>query len=82
VAETHSSLFIRSIQTLVADGQIKPSDVALHWFTRDPDSGVTHITTATLDEDGTFGDWPEDFDDVQIESEANYLDAVARRSVR
>lgn len=81
VAETHSSLFIRSIQTLVAAGDISPSDVALHWFTRDPDSGVTQITTAALDEYGTFGDWPEDFDDVQVESESNYLDAVARRDI-
>lgn len=82
VIETHSSLFIRSIQTLVANGQIEPSDVALHWFTRDEVNGVTEVTTAVLDENGTFGDWPEDFDDVQIESEASYLDAVTRRSGR
>ena len=82
IAETHSSLLIRSIQTLVAEGKIDPENVALHWFARDPDSGVTQVTTATLDDNGTFADWPEDFDEVQLESEANYLDAVARRSVR
>jgi predicted ATPase len=79
VVETHSSLFIRSVQELVAKADLKPVDVALHWFTRDPQSGDTQISTGELDDDGAFGDWPEDFDEVHLQAEASYLDAVARR---
>jgi predicted ATPase len=82
VVETHSALFIRSIQTLVAQGELQPSDVALHWFTRDPQTGDTQISTGELDEAGAFGDWPEDFDEVQLAAETAYLDAAANRTPR
>jgi hypothetical protein len=82
VVETHSALFVRSIQTLVAQGELRPSDVALHWFTRDPRTGDTHISTGDLDEAGAFGDWPEDFDEIQLAAETAYLDAAAARAPR
>jgi predicted ATPase len=82
IVETHSSLFIRSVQTLVAQGQIDKADVALHWFTRDPKTGDTQITSGELDESGAFGDWPEDFDEVYLHTEASYLDAAAKRTPR
>jgi hypothetical protein len=78
VAETHSSLLLRAIQTLVAKGDLDPELVRLHWFTRDAD-GVTQVTTAMLDSNGAFGDWPEDFDAVALDSEQQYLDAVEDR---
>jgi hypothetical protein len=78
VAETHSSLLLRGIQTLVAKGELDPELVRLHWFTRDAD-GVTQVTSARLDSNGAFGDWPEDFDDVALDSEQQYLDAVEDR---
>jgi hypothetical protein len=75
VAETHSSLLLREIQTLVAKGEFDPKDLRLHWFTRGAD-GATNVSTAELDENGAYGDWPEDFDDVAMASEKDYLDAV------
>ena len=39
----------------------------LHWFQRDPKTAVTQVTSADLDENGAFGDWPEDFDEVILE---------------
>jgi hypothetical protein len=48
----------------------------MHWFTRDAKSGATEVTTAKLDNNGAFGDWPEDFDNVSLSSEQDYLDAV------
>ena len=75
VAETHSSLLLRSIQTLVARGVIGPDLVRLHWFSLDA-AGITQITSATPDENGAFGNWPEDFGDVALQSEKDYLDAV------
>ena len=76
VIETHSSLLLLAVQTLVAEGDLDPELVKLHWFTRDQKSGATKITSADLDEAGRFGDWPEDFDDVALSAQSKYLDAV------
>jgi predicted ATPase len=78
VAETHSSLLLRAIQTLVAKGDLDPDLVRLHWFTRDAE-GVTQVSSTKLDANGAFGNWPEDFGDVALESEQKYLDAVEDR---
>jgi predicted ATPase len=80
VVETHSSLLLRGVQTAVARGEIEPADVSLNWFSRDPVTGFTTVRRADLDADGAFGDWPEDFDDVTLDVEGAYLDAVEARS--
>lgn len=80
IVETHSSILIRGIQTLVAKGDLDPKLVKLHWFTRNEDTGATRVSSADLDENGAFGnEWPEDFDDTYLESERDYLDAVEAR---
>jgi hypothetical protein len=76
IAETHSSTLLRSIQTLVATGKLRAELVKLHWFTRSPEDGSTEIHSADLDKEGAFGDWPEDFDEVALETEKKYLDAA------
>lgn len=76
VVETHSSLLLRAIQTLVAQRRISVDDVVLHWFSRDPATGYTTITSAELDRLGSFGDWPEDFDEVNLGAEHAYLTAA------
>lgn len=76
VAETHSPLLLRAVQQLVADGALPTRDVALHWFRRD-DDGATHITTAELHADGTYGDWPEDFASTEMDVEIQLLAAMA-----
>jgi predicted ATPase len=81
VAETHSTLLLTAIQTLVAKGELSPDLVKLHWFQRDPKTGITQISSANLDENGAFGDWPEDFDEVALDAEGAYLDAVEGRQV-
>lgn len=75
VAETHSSLLLLGIQTLVAEGDLSPELVKLHWFTRRED-GVTEVDSVDLDEAGAYGDWPMDFDDVDLNIQSRYLDAV------
>jgi hypothetical protein len=75
--ETHSSLLLLGIQTAVANRSLSADDIALHWFTRDG-SGVTCVTAAKLDESGAFGNWPEDFGDVNQKAETDYLDAAER----
>lgn len=76
IAETHSSLLLRAVQTLVAKGELDPTLVKLHWFTRNEQDGATEVRSADLDENGAFGDWPMDFDEVELRSEREYLDAV------
>lgn len=79
VVETHSHLLLLGIQTLIAKGEIDPDDVALHWFTRDPKTGVTEVKTAELDASGAFGEWPEDFSDTELDTEKEYLDAAGAK---
>ncbi|MBN1900688.1 DUF3696 domain-containing protein [Candidatus Sumerlaeota bacterium] len=78
IIETHSSLLLREIQTLVAAGSLDKDLVKLHWFQRQ-DDGLSKIHSAELDENGAFGDWPEDFDEVELDAEKSYLDAVGIR---
>jgi predicted ATPase len=80
VIETHSSLLLQGILTGVAKGAITPDKVALHWFTRSED-GITKVTTADLDAQGRFGDWPADFDDVELAASDDYLDAMETKSI-
>ncbi len=75
VAETHSSLLLLGIQTLVAEGNLPPELVKLHWFTR-REEGITEVASADVDETGAYGDWPEDFDEVDLKTQSHYLDAV------
>jgi len=61
VAETHSSLLLRGVQTLVTKGYLAPERVKLHWFTRDK-NGATVVDIAELDENGAFGEeWQDVF---------------------
>ena len=75
VIETHSDLLVLGIQTLVARDELEPDQVMLHWFARRAD-GVTEITTAEVDETGSFGEWPEDFGDVNLRAQDQYLEAA------
>ncbi|MFC9919654.1 AAA family ATPase [Agromyces binzhouensis] len=79
VAETHSSLVIRGIQTAVAQNRLAAADLSLNWFGRDAFTGFQTITTAEIDEAGRFGDWPLDFDDVSRDADWAYLDAIQGR---
>jgi len=79
VAETHSSLVLLAVQTLVAEGVIAPDLVGLNWFVRNQKTGTTRIETAELDGAGRFGDWPEDFDEVALKTESRYLSAAEAR---
>ena len=75
VAETHSSLLLLGVQTLVAEGDLPSELVKLHWFSRNK-NGITEVDSMDLDEAGTYGDWPIDFDDVSLHIQSRFLDAV------
>jgi hypothetical protein len=79
IIETHSQILLLALQTLVAKGELPTDLINLHWFVRDADNGTTTIRSATLDDAGAFGDWPEDFGQVELDLESTYLDAVETR---
>ena len=81
IVETHSALLLREVQTLVATNQLARDLVKLHWVQRGPD-GASTVIAADLDENGAYGEWPEDFDQTGLEAEKEYLDAVERREAR
>ena len=80
--ETHSSILIRGIQTQVAVGNLKNTHVAMNWFQRNSSTGATIVTARTPDELGRLRDWPVDFDDVSMQANREYLDAVAAAKMK
>jgi predicted ATPase len=78
VIETHSSLLLTAVQTLIAQGSLSPELVRLHWFNRD-EEGVTTIQSVTPDDTGAYGAWPIDFGDVEMDAQQHYLDAAESR---
>jgi predicted ATPase len=78
IVETHRELLLLGIQRLVAVGELASDKVKLHRFAWD-DEGVTRVTPAVLDEEGSFGDWPVDFVDMSMRAMRVYLDAVTLR---
>ncbi len=81
VIETHSSLLILALQAAIAGGRIAPHRLSLNWFTRDA-IGQTHVTEAQIDEDGSYGDWPEDFAATDLDLQDRYMTLVERRHAR
>ena len=79
VIETHSSILLLAIQTLIAEQQLDHNLVAMHWFSRDPDSGVTKVDSHFPDETGSLGDWPEDFDETELYWQRRYARASNAR---
>lgn len=80
IVETHSSVLLKRVQVAVASEEYNftPKQVALHWFTRD-ERGVSAVTSAEVDVDGSYGDWPADFASVEMKVEQAFIDAAVRR---
>jgi AAA domain, putative AbiEii toxin, Type IV TA system len=79
VIETHSSLLLRGILTQVAENKIANDKVILHWFERNNETGISTVHTKEPDSAGRVGDWPEDFSDVEMKSDSEYLDAAEKK---
>ena len=79
VVETHSSLLLQAIMTSIARDELEHEDVMLHWFKRDDKEGYTKVNSVEPDRNGAYGDWPEDFGDVELGIQKQHLDAVAER---
>jgi predicted ATPase len=82
VAETHSDLLLLGVQTEVANGNLPSEDAILHLFRRD-ETGATQIESRTFDQQGTYGEWDEEFGNfgiVRLQAQKQYLSAVANQN--
>jgi len=77
ICETHSYLLLRAIQEAAVRMQVPKGAIGLNWFSRDR-LGETHVNSVYLEENGSFGDWPNDFADVEMDIEDRYLRAVLK----
>lgn len=78
VIETHSSLLILALQAAIAEQRIDPGRISMNWFTRDGE-GQTVVTEAELGADGSYGEWPVDFDDVELTLQDRFMTGADRR---
>ncbi|MEK0214548.1 hypothetical protein [Acinetobacter junii] len=62
----------------LAKKNISSNEFSLNWFSQN-ETGETSIFESEVDEFGAFGDWPADFDDIYLEADTNYLNAVEER---
>jgi len=61
LVETHSEPLVNEVASLVARGEINPSDVKIYLFERGDRTHVTKVTQAHVQSDGTIPDWPFGF---------------------
>lgn len=78
IVETHSSTLIKAIQLEIAKSRNLESLVQLHWCVRDHE-GVTRVESAVPDKLGAYGEWPLDFNDIELDLDAGYIDATYQK---
>jgi len=77
IAETHSAMILLGIKKRIAQGNIDPKLVKMHWFERNTGTGFTNITSVGFDRKGSYdADTPEDFGKVTMQAQREYLDAA------
>lgn len=81
VIESHSEHFLNRLQRRVAEGAIKPGDVAIYFCREGKDS--PNLEELKLDEDGNITNWPDNFFGDEMEDAlARTKAAMDRRSSR
>ncbi len=64
VVETHSETFVLRLRRRIAEGQLRPDQVAFYWV--DDEQGTTELRRLDLDEHGDIADWPEGWFDAAL----------------
>jgi hypothetical protein len=64
VVESHSETFVLRIRRRVAEGALRPQDVALYWV--DDEGATTEVRRLHIDEHGHIEDWPEGWFDTAV----------------
>ena len=80
VVETHSSLLLLGIQSLVAEGSSLPNASNFTGSRGGRRTASQKSSSADLDDAGAFGDWPEDFSSAEMDADTRYIHAAEARS--
>lgn len=81
IIETHSPALLQALQIQIAEGKLDPERARFHWFQRD-EEGTTRVNTVTPGSDGAYGDWPEDFSEIDAKLDDDYLDATLFKGMK
>jgi predicted ATPase len=63
IVETHSDHLLNAIRLAAKRKDIVADNVAVHFFTRSVETGITNCESPTLLDNGRFNDWPKGFFD-------------------
>lgn len=74
IIETHSEYFLKRISTLVAKDRLSCDDVIVYYCSSDENG--SHIQPITLDSDGRYSWWPEDFLAEGYEGTIEHMNAM------
>jgi predicted ATPase len=61
IIETHSEAMINRFGELIAEGRLKPSDIAVYRFEKDELNDVSNVCVSRFLQDGTLDSWPIGF---------------------
>ncbi len=64
IVETHSETFVLRLRRRVAEGRLRPDQVAFYWL--DDEDELTTLRRLQLDERGHVEDWPEGWFDAPL----------------
>ncbi len=79
IIETHSEHFLTRLQRRVAEGTIKPNDIAVYFVSHESDGA--HAETLKMDLTGEISNWPPNFfGDEMGDIAARTLEAIKRRA--
>lgn len=79
IIETHSEHFLTRLQRRVAEGEIKPDEIAMYFVKHQ--HGGARLETLQIDEAGEISNWPENFfGDEMGDIAARTLAAIGRRA--
>ena len=77
VIESHSEHFLNRLQRRIAEGTVKPDEVAIYFASRR--DGGTHLEPLRLTEDGDIENWPDNFFGDDMADLTARVEAAARR---
>lgn len=77
--ETHSEHMVRKLQILIAQKKLSRENVAIYYFDKNSDTGITSIKEMKLDEKGRFVDeWPPGFFDTDTELALEFFREISK----
>jgi predicted ATPase len=78
IIETHSEYLLKRLRLRVAQGKVRPQDVAIYFLSKSEQSDTTVLGKKDISSDGLF-DWPEEFYATDLQDDLDLLRAQSAR---